>query len=225
MQAGQTYRARIELAYVCDIQTRQEQQRAAVFLKLRCPDEQGKWAWGLWSEAIPLPATVCSYLWQGATMQAPTLREITGDDGSRVAVLDFMLEVPARYVSALAQETRVLGWDWGVRSLITVSILEKPEGDEPYLQVSRPLFLDSGGVDGRQARLRREIDRLKACRDRYGLLVTQALKAQEEYKTDLPAHFAGWQGRVSAYSARIKQCWKKYERRNRANSRIWPPTC
>jgi putative transposase len=200
MQAGQTYRACIELAYVCDIQTRQEQQLAAVFLKLRCPDEQGKWAWGLWSEAITLPATVCSYLWQGATMQAPTLREITGDDGSRVAVLDLMLEVPARYVSALAQETRVLGWDWGVRSLITVSILEKPEGDEPYLQVSRPLFLDSGGVDGRQARLRREIDRLKA---------------QEEYKTDLPAHFAGWQGRVSAYSARIKQCWKKYERRNR----------
>ena len=61
----------------------------------------------------------------------------------------------------------MLGFDWGVRSLITVSILEKPEGDEPYRQVSRPVFLDTGGIDGRQARLRREIDRLKACRERY----------------------------------------------------------
>jgi putative transposase len=215
MEAGQTYRAQIELAHCCDIQSRQEHQHASIALRLRCPDEQGKWAWGGWSEAIPLPATVFWYLWQGASTQAPTLREITSDDGSRVAVLDLIFETPAKYVSALSLETRVLGWDWGVRSLITVSILEKPEGDEPYRQLSRPLFLDSGGIDGRQARLRREIDRLKASRDRYALLVKQALKAKDERETPLPAHFAGWQGRVSDYEARIKQCWKKYERRNR----------
>src|SRR5258708_22272597 len=91
-----------------------------------------------------------------------------------------MLEVPAKYVSPLGQESRVLGFDWGVRSLITVSVLDSPEGDEPYRQVSRPMFLDTGGIDGRQARLRREIDRLKACRDRSALLVKQALKAKEE---------------------------------------------
>jgi hypothetical protein len=53
--------------------------------------------------------------------------------------------------------------DWGLRSLITVSILEKPEGDEEksYRQISRPVFLESGGLDGRQARPRREIDRRK----------------------------------------------------------------
>jgi putative transposase len=147
--------------------------------------------------------------------QAPTLREIRGDDGSRVAVLDLMLEVPAKYVSALSQERRVVGFDWGVRSLITVSILEKGDADEPYQQVSRPVFLDTGGIDGRQARVRREIDRLKACRDRYAQLIKQALAPREEHGTPLPAHVAGWQRRVKDYETRIKQCWKTYERRNR----------
>src|SRR5260370_9126861 len=125
----------------CDVETRQERDSASLTLRRRTPDELGKWAWGVWSEAIPLPEAVFTYLWQGAVPQAPTLREIRSDDGSRVAVLDLMLEVPAKYVSPLEQETRVLGFDWGVRSLITVSILEKPDGDEPYLQVSRPGFL------------------------------------------------------------------------------------
>jgi putative transposase len=215
MKAGQTYRAHVEIAHFCDFQTRQEHQQASISLRLRTPDVLGKWAWGAWSEQIPLPPAVFTYLWQGASTQAPTLREIRGDDGSRVVVLDLMLEVPAKYVSPLEQETRVLGWDWGVRSLITVSILEKPEGDEPYRQVSRPVFLDTGGIDGRQARLRREIDRLRACRDRYALLVKQALTAQDERGAPLPAHFPGWQKRVDEYEARIKQCWKTYERRNR----------
>jgi putative transposase len=216
MRAGQTYRARIEMSSCCDIQTRQEQCRASLWLKLRSPSELGKWAWGAWSEEIPLPPTVCTYLWQEeATTQAPTLREIRSDASNRVVVLDLILEVPAKYVSPLEQETRVLGFDWGVRSLITVSILEKPEGNAPYRQVSRPMFLDTGGIDGRQARLRREIDRLKACRDRYALLVKQARAAKEEQGISLPAHFPGWQERVNAYSTRIKTCWRTYERRNR----------
>src|SRR5258708_26769256 len=215
MKAGQTYRARIEISYCCDVQTRQEQCRASLWLKLRSPDALGKWAWGTWSEEIPLPPTVFTYVWQEATTQAPTLREIRSDDGSRVVVLDLMLEVPAKYVSPLGQESRVLGFDWGVRSLITVSVLDSPAGDEPYRQVSRPMFLDTGGIDGRQARLRREIDRLKTCRDRSALLVKQALKAKEEQGAPLPTHFPGWQERVNPYSARIKTCWKKYERRNR----------
>jgi len=216
MRAGQTYRARIEMSYCCDMQTRQEQCRASLYFRLCSPDALGKWAWGAWSEEIPLPATVFTYLWQEeAATQAPTLREISSDDGNRVVVLDLMLAVPAKYVSPLEQETRVLGFDWGVRSLITASILEKPEGDEPYRQVSRPVFLDTGGIDGRQARLRREIDRLKACRDRYAQLVKQALTAKDQQEIPLPAHFPGWQKRVSEYEARIKACWKTYERRNR----------
>jgi len=215
MTAGLTYRAQIEVSHVCDVASRKEHQRATLTLKLRTPDEEGQWAWGQWSQAIPLPETVCGYLWQGGKPQAPTLREIRSDDGSRVAVLDAILEVPARYVAPLEQESRVLGWDWGVRSLITVSVLEKSQGDEPYRQVSRPVFLDTGGIDGRQARLRREIDRLKTCRERYGKLVRAARKAYDERHIPLPAHFPGWQEHRCACEARITQCWKKYERRNR----------
>ncbi len=215
MQAGQTYRARIEVAQWCDVMTHEAHAQATLFLKLHAPTAQGRWTWGEWSEPITLPEAVFRYLDQGAQTQAPTLREIRGADGSRVAVLDLILEVPAQYVSPLEQETRVLGWDWGIRSLITVSILEKPEGDEPYRQISRPVFLDTGGLDGRQARLRREVDRLKACRERYDTLCKQALSAHREQHTPLPAHVARWQEQVSAYERRIQTCWKKYERRNR----------
>jgi putative transposase len=103
----------------------------------------------------------------------------------------------------------------GVRSLITVSVLEMSEGDEPSRQVSRPVFLDSGGLDGRQARLRREIDRLKTCKERYALLVKHARQANQEQHIPLPGHFAGWQAKIAACERRIQTCWKKYERRNR----------
>jgi putative transposase len=219
MKFGQTYRARIELAQFCDRETRQEEHQASLHLRLRTPDEQGKWDWGTWSQAIALPQRVFWYFDQGAVPQAPTLREIRSDDGSRTAVLDLILEVPARLVPPLEQETRVLGWDWGVRSLITTSILELPENQEdpkdPYKQLSRPIFLDTGGIDGRQARLRREIDRLKACKEHYEQLITEATTKQREQRLPVPAHFDGWTHRVQGYQERITQCWKKYERRNR----------
>jgi hypothetical protein len=46
MQLGQTYRARIEMSQFCDIPSRQEHRRASLWLKLRAPTAQGKWAWG-----------------------------------------------------------------------------------------------------------------------------------------------------------------------------------
>src|SRR5260370_3994425 len=204
MKAGQTYRAQIELSQSCDRATHSEHKLATLTLKLRTPDEKGQWAWGRWSQAIPLPETVCEYFWQGATPQAPALREIRSDGGNRVAVLDLIVEVPAQSVAPLEQESRVLGWDWGVRKLFTASVLGKPEGDEPYRQVSRPVFLDTGGIHGRQARLGREIDRIKACKERYETQMKQALKARDEHETPLPAHFSGWQERVSDYDVRIK---------------------
>ena len=130
------------------------------------------------------------------------------DNGRRVAVLDLIVEVPVTYVPPLEQETRALRFGWWVRSLITVSVLEKPEGDESYRQISRPVFLDTGGIDGRQARLRREIDRLKTCRERYNKLVTQAVEAQTNLGTPLPTHFEGWQEQVQGYEAHIRQCCK-----------------
>src|SRR5215472_12546512 len=164
MQLGQTYRAVLWEASSCDLRTRADVRRTHLALRLRAPDPQGTWAWGAWSTETPLPAAVCAYLEQGATPLAPTLRELSTPDGSRVAVLDVILEVPTRKVPPRAAERRVLGFDWGVRSLITASVLEKSPGQR-FPQVSRPVFLDTGGIDGRQACLRREIDRLKACRE------------------------------------------------------------
>ncbi len=62
MKAGQTYRASVEMSHFCDVQTRQERASASLTLRLRTPDELGKWAWGVWSEAIPLPEAVFTYL-------------------------------------------------------------------------------------------------------------------------------------------------------------------
>jgi putative transposase len=216
MAKGQTYRARIDFRHVCLLQTRAERTTARLFLQLRAPDGEGTWRWGTCCAVIELPAPVVERLAQGALPQAPTLREIRADDGSRVAVLDLALEVPAHSVGDLERERRVLGWDWGVRSLITASIVEPGEaGEKSFHQISRPVFLDTGGLDGRQARLRREIDRLKACRERYVKLVRAAVIARVERQVPLPAHFPKWQDRIDAFEARIKQCWKKYERRNR----------
>jgi hypothetical protein len=214
---GQTYRARIAFRHVCVRATRAERTSARLFLQLRAPDGEGTWRWGTSCAVIELPEPVVERLAQGALPQAPTLREIRADDGSRVAVLDLVLEVPAHSVGDTGPgESRVLGWDWGVRSLITASIVEPGgEGEESFHQISRPVFLDTGGLDGRQARLRREIDRLKACRERYVKLVRAAVIARVERKVPLPAHFQKWQDRIDAFEARIKQCWKKYERRNR----------
>ena len=151
MEKGQTYRAKIDFRQVCDLASHQERTTARLFLHLRAPGETGKWMWGQVCAVIELPDPVVERLAQGAVPLAPTLREIRGDDGSQVVVLDLILEVPAKYVGDLDQESRVLGWDWGVRSLITVSIVEKPDGDgeEPYRQISRPVFLDTGGFDCR----------------------------------------------------------------------------
>ena len=217
MEKGQTYRAKIDFRHVCTLDTHEERQTARLGLWLRAPSDQGKWMWGQVCAVIELPDPIVERLSQGAVPQAPTLRDLRADDGTRVAVLDLILEVPAASLRDLDQEHRVLGWDWGIRSLITVSILEKPEaeGEEKYRQISRPVFLDSGGLDGRQARLRREIDRLKACRERYVKLVKAAVIARVEHQKPLPVHFQQWQDHIDAYEARIKLCWKKYEKRNR----------
>ena len=130
MHAGQTYRARLWVAQSCDLSTRAEARQASLALRLRAPDPRGTWAWGAWSAEIPLPACVCAALEHGATPLAPTLREIVSPDGRRVAVLDLILDVPTRKVPPRASERRVLGFDWGVRSLITASVVEQRPGKD-----------------------------------------------------------------------------------------------
>ena len=94
---------------------------------------------------------------QAGEMQAPSLREIQEADGARYAVLDFMVVVPVSPSGEWEACQHVLGFDWGVRKLVTASVV-----DLDGHQIGRPFFLDTGPFDGRQARLRRQIDLLKA---------------------------------------------------------------
>lgn len=64
-------------------------------LAIRFPDEAGKWS-RIWREKtmqMTLPEPVLSRLNQGEVL-APSLREICEPDGTRYAVLDFIVNVP-----------------------------------------------------------------------------------------------------------------------------------
>jgi hypothetical protein len=64
-----------------------------------------------------------------------------------VVVLGLSLHVPAISVSDLSLDTRVFGFDRGVRLLMPVSLLKTLENDERSRQVSRPIFLDTSDID------------------------------------------------------------------------------
>jgi len=125
---------------------------------------------------------------------APTLRELVKADGSRVAVLDVIVQVPKAPLAEWKTVERVLGFDWGVKGLITAVVLavNPSEPDKP-VQLSRPLFLETGGLDGHQARTRRQIDELKA--------------AREKLAPDDPKR--------ASYEQEITRCRRLYEARNR----------
>jgi putative transposase len=143
---GQTYRMSIDV------------EQRVVTLAIRYPDEQGKWS-RTWREQmmnLPLLSPVIRRLKQGEAL-APTLREVQEADGTRYAVLDFIVNVPTVPECEWDQMQYVLGFDWGVRVLVTATVVDL-EGH----QVGRPFFLDAGPFDGRQARTRQQIDLLKA---------------------------------------------------------------
>ena len=187
---GQAYRLRIDL-----------QGRCAYFT-FRFPDEAGVWA-RAWTEPqmlLPLPDPVVERLQAGAAL-APTLREIREPDGTRYAVLDFIVEVDVPEPADWTKVQRVLGWDWGVRTLVTATVL-----DLDGKQVAPPLFLDSGGFDGRQARTRRHIDRLKK---KEALLQAQRDRFPVGDKRREPA-----EKKLAVLRREIARCWRKYEARN-----------
>ncbi len=156
-------------------------------LLFRFPDEAGRWQWQKDPVTLALPECVLARLKEGVPM-APTLRELVKADGSRVAVLDVIVQVPKTPLAEWKTVERVLGFDWGVKGLITAVVLSA-SGQ----QISKPLFLDTGGLDGHQARTRRQIDELKAARDKL---------AEDDPK------------RVT-YEQEITRCWRLYEARNR----------
>ncbi len=167
-------------------------QAATASLLFRFPDKQGRWQWSKEPVTLTLPACVIERLKEGASM-APTLRELVKADGSRIAVLDVIVQVPQTPLADWKTVERVLGFDWGVKGLITAVVLRanQAEPDHP-VQLSRPLFLDTGGMDGHQARTRRQIDELQAAR----------------------AQLAPNDPKRAFYEQEITRCWRLYEARN-----------
>ena len=189
-EKGQAYRLAFDL----------EAGRAR--FRFRCPDAAGIWRWRKADTIIPLPDCFKERLDAGDLM-APTLREEYRADGERFAVLDFIIEMEKVELPAWESVERVLGADWGVHSLLTATAI-----DENGSQVGRPLFLNTGGFDGRQARTRRQIDELKKKVASYDEL-------RDALLPDDPKR-AWYAQRMALYRREIDRCWRKYEQRNRA---------
>jgi len=178
---GQAYRFALDL------------DRGRASLLFRFPDEAGKWQWRKEPVEIFLPECVTARLKEGIHM-APTLRELVKADGRRVAVLDVIVQVKKAELAEWKTVERVLGFDWGVHGLLTAVVLStNPAQPDSPVQISRPLFVNTGGLDGHQARTRRQIDELQAKR---------AMLAQDD-----PTQ--------AVYEQEIRRCWRLYEARNR----------
>jgi transposase len=122
-------------------------------------------------------------------------------DGTRYAVLDFIVTVPVTEPAEWSDMQYVLGFDWGVRTLVTAATVDL---DGHY--VGRPCFLDTGCFDGRQARTRRQIDLLQA-----------KIAAREAQRDRFPA--GDRKREPSTHQLRVLRreldhCWRKYEARN-----------
>ena len=150
---------------------------------------------------MTLPDAVVERLQEGAPL-APVLREISEPDGTRYAVLDFIIEVPVPALAEPNQIQRVLGWDWGVRTLVTATVVDLSGN-----RLAPPLFLDSGGFDGRQAHSRRHIDRLKK-------KVTK-LERQRDRFPGGDSRREPSERKLALLRQEITRCWRKYEARNK----------
>lgn len=187
---GQSYRMSLDL------------EHKEVTLAIRFPDEAGNWSrtWREKTMKISLPEPLLARLKQGEAL-APTLREVQEADGTRYAVLDFIVEVPVAEATAWGNMQSVLGFDWGVRQLLTATVV-----DLDGHQVGRPFFLDTSAFDGRQARTRRQIDLLKA---RVAQLEAQRDSFPVGDKRREPA-----MRKLAVLHREINRCWRKYEARN-----------
>ncbi|GCE10019.1 zinc ribbon domain-containing protein [Dictyobacter aurantiacus] len=189
-EMGQTYRMSYDL------------DQKSLTLALRTPDVQGTWGrnWREKAVQMKLPDFVVGRAKAGHPL-APTLREIVEADGVRSAVLDFIIEVPVDESAPFAEIQTVLGFDWGVRVLVTASVV-----DLDGHQIGRPFFLNTGPFDGRQARLRRQIDQLKAN-------VARLEQQRDRYPSGDPRRKPSEEA-LSIVRREISRCWRKYEARN-----------
>jgi hypothetical protein len=189
-EKGQAYRLRIDTDSRCG------------YFAFRAPDEHGIFP-ASWTEpqmTLSLPGPVVEHLQAGATL-APTLREVAEPEGTRFAVLDFVIEVPVPKLPQREQVQRVLGWDWGLRTLVTATVV-----DLSGQRLAPPLFLDTGGFDGRQAHTRRHLDHLKA-------KVARLEAWRDQFPQGDPRREPA-EGKLTILRREMARCWKKYEARN-----------
>ncbi|WP_165423890.1 zinc ribbon domain-containing protein [Ktedonosporobacter rubrisoli] len=189
-EKGQAYRLALDL------------DAGVARFRFRYPDEAGVWRWRKTDTIIALPECLKERLWEGELM-APTLREERRAEGERFAVLDFIVEVEKTELPTWEQVERILGADWGIHTLLTATAV-----NEHNEQVGKPLFLNTGNFDGRQARTRRQIDELK-----------KKVALYEQQRDALPEEDSKclWYAkRLALYRREIERCWRKYNWRNRA---------
>ena len=162
---GQVYRMRIE--------------DGRIALRLKYPHAGGEWRHTPYV-SFPLPEAI-----DATVPLAPTLRLKRIKGGKVVAVLDLIVEdqTPQREPTG----DNVLAFDWGVRRLLSFTILSRA-GE----QLTPPGFVDIGGLAGKQARRRQQISALHA-------------KKSKLRKKD--------RARVQA---EIDACWRKYGATNEA---------
>ena len=189
-EKGQAYRLHLDLEGRC------------CYFAFRFPNEKGVWepSWTEPQMQLPLPDAVAERLKAGAAL-APTLREMQEPDGTWYAVLDFIVEVDVPEPTEWSNVGRVLGFDWGVRTLVTATVLDL-DGN----RLAPPLFLESSGFDGRQAHTRRHIDRLKK---KVAKLELQRGRFPVGDKRRVPA-----ERKLAVLDLEIARCWRKYEARN-----------
>ena len=189
-EMGQSYRMSLDL------------EQKTITFAIRSPDSLGAWSrtWREKTMQLPLPDPVLARLKQGEAL-APTLREVCEADGTRYAVLDFIVQVVVEAPPPWEEMQSVLGFDWGVRTLVTATVV-----DLDGHQIGRPFFLDTGGFDGRQARTRRQIDLLKK---KVATLEAQRGSFPEGDPRSEPAR-----KKLVVLRREIARCWRKYEARN-----------
>jgi putative transposase len=187
---GQSYRMSIDL------------EQKQITLAIHFPDETGKWlhTWREKTMNMTLPDPILARLKAGEAL-APTLREICEPDGMRYAVLDFIVSVPIETFREWDHIQYVLGFDWGVRTLVTATVV-----DLDGHQVGRPFFLDTGAFDGRQARTRRQIDLLQA-------KVAELEARRDSFPVGDPRQEPA-RRKLAVLRREISRCWRKYEARN-----------
>ncbi len=187
---GQAYRLCLDL-----------EQRTARFA-FRFPNDSGIWG-RTWREnllTLTLPDRLIEHLKKGA-IQAPNLREIVEPDGTRYAVLDFIVQVAVTDPEAWEEVQSVLGFDWGVRTLVTACVVDL---DGHYR--GRPFFLDTGHFDGQQARTRRQIDLLKA-------KIAKLEARRDSFPVADPRRAPSLKN-LTVLRRELGRCWRKYEARN-----------